>query len=283
LDNASLLAALGGLLAATVGLVLGTQTLLRQISASQRLAQRVTEWPTASPAWMQLIVARVGLEGRVLVLDTPERFSFTYGMLTPHVAVSRGLLEGLSCEELRAVLEHERYHVRNLDPLKSVLVQTTASAFYFLPALHSLRARYTAGRELAADRWAIRACGPRPLTGALLKAIRGPTSDDAALAAASLADPGLLDIRIDQLESGREPKLSPLTLTCIGISLAAATLLVFALLMPVIGSGLLSTQHTTVARLAAGTVLDGLYCALPVAGAASLAYLSLARRAGRPL
>src|SRR6478672_10137934 len=38
-------------------------------------------------------------------------------VLTPRVAVSRGLLEGVSDDELRAVLEHERYHVCNLDPV----------------------------------------------------------------------------------------------------------------------------------------------------------------------
>lgn len=88
--------------------------------------------------------------------------SFAYGVLTPRVAVSRGLLKGVSDDELRAVLEHERYHVCNLDPLKVVLVQALSAAFFFLPALDSLRARYLAGRELAADRRAVRACGAGP-------------------------------------------------------------------------------------------------------------------------
>lgn len=44
--------------------------------------------------------------------------------------------------------EHERHHVCNLDPLKVVLVQALSSAFFFLPALDSLRARY-----LGAESW----------------------------------------------------------------------------------------------------------------------------------
>lgn len=281
-DSISSLAAFGCLSTAAAGVVLGTRTFLRQIRASHRLARGVCELQIASPRWLLGTATRAGLHGRVLLIDSSECFSFTYGALMPHVAISRGLLEGFSAEEVRAVLEHERYHVRNLDPLKIVLVQTITSAFFFLPALQSLRTRYTAGRELAADRRAMHACGARPLAGALLKAVRGPAWDEVALAAAAMAEPGLLDVRIGQLESGREPKLSRLSLACIVISLATATLLVLALLVSVLSDGL-STQHTTVARLLAGTVLEGLYCALPVAGAASLAYLALSQRARRPL
>jgi beta-lactamase regulating signal transducer with metallopeptidase domain len=58
-----------------------------------------------------------------------------HGVLTPRVAVSEGLVEGVSDDELRAVLEHEHYHVCNLDPLKAVLAQTLSAAFFFLPGL----------------------------------------------------------------------------------------------------------------------------------------------------
>lgn len=65
-------------------------------------------------------------------------------------------------------------HVCSLDPLKVVLVQALSAAFFFSPALNSLRARYLVGGELAVDRRAVRACGRRPLVGALLKVVRGP-------------------------------------------------------------------------------------------------------------
>jgi len=70
--------------------------------------------------------------GRVVLLDAPERFSFATACLTPRVAVSRGLLQGISDEELRAVLEHERYHVCNLDPLKILLVQALSATVLLL-------------------------------------------------------------------------------------------------------------------------------------------------------
>lgn len=269
-SNARALAALGSLSTLAIGLGLGTRTFVRQVRASQRLARRVSRLAIDSPHWLPPIVARVGLQGRVLLIDTPERFSFTYGMLTPHVVVSRGLLEGASHEELRAVLEHERYHVCNLDPLKVMLVQTIVSTFFFLPALRTLRARYIAGRELAADRWAMGACGSRPVASALLKVIGGPAWDEVVLAAPAMAQPGLLDIRVGQLESGREPKLLAQSLACTAISLATATSLVLTLLIGAAGGGPGSPQ---------AALLDGLYCSLPVIAGATLVYLALAWRA----
>jgi Zn-dependent protease with chaperone function len=97
-----------------------------------------------------------------------------FGALTPRAAVSRGLFEGFAANELQAVLEHERYHVRNLDPLKVLVVRALPATFFFLPALGALRTRYVAARELAADRRAVQACGRKPLVAALMKVVRGP-------------------------------------------------------------------------------------------------------------
>lgn len=95
----------------TVALGLGGHSLIRQGLASHRLAHRVRELAVPLPEETRRAAAQTGLQGRVGVLDAPEPFSFVYGILTPRVALSRGLLESTSHEELRAVLEHERYHV----------------------------------------------------------------------------------------------------------------------------------------------------------------------------
>lgn len=68
-------------------------------------------------------------------LDTANR-SFAYGAFTPRVAVSRGLYEAASQQELDAVLAHERYHIRNLDPLKVLLARA-------LPAAGTRRTRHS--------------------------------------------------------------------------------------------------------------------------------------------
>jgi Zn-dependent protease with chaperone function len=127
---------------------------------------------------------RAGLRGRVKLLDCDERFSFAYGALDPRVAVSRGLREAAQPDELDAALEHERYHVRNLDPLKVLLARALPATFYYAPALSALKQRYVAGRELAADRRAYRSCGRKPLAGALFKVVRGPSWPELQTAAA---------------------------------------------------------------------------------------------------
>jgi len=265
------------------GLASGARSVTRQIVASQRLARRVRGLTLELSDELALTASAVGLGGRVVLLDAPEWFSFAYGLLTPRVAVSRGLLQGVSDEELRAVLEHERYHVCNLDPLKILLVQALSAAFFFLPALDSLRARYVAGRELAADRRAVRACGRRPLVGALLKVVRGPDWIELD-GVAAIGGRELLDVRVAQLESGIQPKLPTLSFTRITVSLVGAGLFAATFLASVFSlGGAAAVHHATGTGLTTADLLSGLTCAAPFAGAGLVAYWLIARRASRPL
>ena len=176
-----------------------------------------------------------GLDGRVAVVDSGEPFSFVYGVLVPRVAISRGFLESLTAEELRAALEHERYHVRNLDPLRALIGKVLTEAFFLLPSLEVLRARYQPARELAADRRAEQACGGRPLLGALLKALEGPEAEP--VVSASLAEPGLLDARISRLETGRMPALAVASSSSLAWSALGASAFLFVFVSAMIGLG----------------------------------------------
>ncbi len=282
-SGGSMLPVLFFIVLVVAGLTFGVRSMGRQIVASQRLARRVRGLALELPDELMLTASEVGLGGRVVLLDAPERFSFAYGILTPHVAVSRGLLQGVSGEELRAVLEHERYHVCNLDPLKVVLVQALSAAFFFLPALDSLRARYLAGRELAADRRAVRACGRRPLISALLKVVRGPEWSELE-GVAAIGGPELLDVRVAQLETGVQPKLSTLSITRATVSLVGAALFSAMFLASVFSfGGPAAVYRATGSGLTTVDLLSGLICAAPFAGAGLVAYWLIARRASRPL
>ncbi len=265
------------------GLAFGARSMARQIAASRRLGRRVRGLALELPDELALTASAVGLGGRVVLLDAPERFSFAYGVLTPRVALSRGLLEGVSDDELRAVLEHERYHVCNLDPLKAILVQALSAAFFFLPALDSLRARYLAGRELAADRRAVTACGRRPLAGALLKVVRGPDWSELE-GVAAIGGPELLDVRVAQLETGIQPKLAALSITRATVSLVGAASFAAVFLTSVFSfGGPAAVDRATGTGLSTVDLLSGLVCAAPFAGAGLVAYWLIARRASRPL
>jgi Zn-dependent protease with chaperone function len=266
-----------------VGLGFGGRSLARQMVASRGLARRVRALAVTVPAELTGAAMQAGLDGRVVLVDAPDSFSFVYGVLTPRVAVSRGLLEGASRRELRAVLEHERYHVCNLDPLKVVVVRALSAALFLLPALDSLRAGYVAGRELAADRRAVAVCGRGPLAGALLKVVCGPEWSELEVAAA-IGGPELLDIRVVQLETGVEPPLQALGVRRVMLSLLGAALPAATFLAPLSSfGGLTAVRYATGTGLANATLIGGLLCAAPFAGGGVLAYALIALRARRPL
>ena len=282
-NRASLLVPFALFLLVAVGLGLGGRALLRQVVASRVLSRRVRALASTAPEALADAARQAGLAGRVVFIDGADSFSFVYGVTTPRVAVSRGLLERATGDELRAVLEHERYHVRNIDPLKAAIVRVLSEALFFLPALNSLRARYVAARELAADRRAVALYGRRPLAGALLKVVRGPEWSEHA-GAAAMSSPELLDVRLLQLETGSEPKPEALDAKNVILSLGGAALFAVMFLVSVSGlGGAAAVYHATGTGLASATWLDTLTCTAPFAGAGLLTYSLLAVRASRPL
>lgn len=279
----SLLALLTLFVVTAVGLGLGGRALVRQAVTSRGLSHRVRALATTAPQTLAQAARQTGLTGRVVLVDAADSFSFVYGLTTPRVAISRGLLEGATGEELRAVLEHERYHVRNIDPLKAAIVRVLAEALFFLPALNSLRARYIAGRELSADRRAVALCGRRPLAGALLKVVRGPDWSEQA-GAAAISSPQLLEVRLIQLESGSQPKTEVLDAKSVILSFGGAVLLAAMFLISVSGlGGTAAVYHATGTGLVSATSLDTLACTSPLAGAGLVMYSLVAVRARRPL
>lgn len=265
------------------GAIAGLFSLWRQIGASRRLADRVRELSLPLPDELAAAAERTGLPGRVRLVDSDERFSFAYGAFTPRAAVSRGLYQVASADELEAVLEHERYHVRNLDPLKVLLARALPATFFYVPALSGLKARYVAARELAADRRVVASRGRAPLAGALLKVVHGPGWPELQVAAA-IGGPELLDVRIAQLETGSEPNIVGLTARALALSAGAAALLTGLFVASIAAyGGPSAVAQTTGARFDVLNVAGGLLCAAPWAAGAWLGYRWLARRTHRPL
>jgi beta-lactamase regulating signal transducer with metallopeptidase domain len=281
LANTSMLSAFALLSLVVAGVGLAARSLARQLLASRRLARYVSATAQTMPDALQSTAAYAGLRGRLMLVDAPESFSFVYGVLTPRVAVSQGLVEAASADELRAVIEHERYHVQNLDPLKIVLARSLSAALFFLPVLGALNARYIADCELAADRQAIARHGDRPLAGALVKAIRGPNWDELSVAA-SIGGPDLLDVRVAQLETGAEPRLPAIDHRHVALSILSTALFVAAYLLSAYSlGGPAAVYHTTGNSLASATVLGGLMCAVPFAVVGIALYLLIAMRTKR--
>ena len=111
---------------------------------------------------------------RATVIDVAAPLAFCAGWLRPRVFVSRGALERLSGDQLRAVLAHEHHHQALRDPLRLAVGRVLSQALFFLPVLRPLHARHGDVAELAADAAAVEASGPAPLAAALLEFGRGP-------------------------------------------------------------------------------------------------------------
>ena len=265
------------------GALAGICSLVRQARASRHLEGRVRELAAPLPGPLARAANAAGMTGRVLLVDSPERFSFVYGALQPRVAVSRGLIEAASDDEVGAVLEHERYHVRNLDPLKVFLARALPAAFFYLPAFRGLESRYVAGRELAADRRAVEKSGRKSLAGALFKVVRGPSWPELDTAAA-IGGPELLNIRLAQLESGVEPNVSGPSRAALATSLLGATALTILFVVSVAEfGGPSAVADATGAQFRLLDLAGAVLCAAPWAAAGWLGYRWLARRARRPL
>jgi hypothetical protein len=171
----------------------------------------VRRYRSPVPSELRALTDRLRISSRIRVIATSRPFALTYGPRRPRILVSTGLLNALNEEELAAVLAHERAHLRNRDPLKTLCARVLLARHFYLPGMARLRHRFTMGRELAADRRAVAQQGSTALAGSLLKVSEGPAWAKAAPAAAMASD-DLLAARITQLETGTEPPLPHLSL-----------------------------------------------------------------------
>jgi beta-lactamase regulating signal transducer with metallopeptidase domain len=227
-DPASLVAVLV-LILATFGVTLGLTSLFRQLLATLSLIRTLLSRRVTVSRRISGIAASLELAGRIDVVRDPRPFSFCYWFRRPRICLSTGLVKRLDDPELRAVLLHERYHLRQRDPLRLVVARYFAAGLYVVPVVEELVEYYTVQKEVAADQAAVRAMGGvRELASALFKVL--PDADDVDLGL--LVPVGSLSVteaRIEQLVDGRAVPLalSRASVALSGGALAAAAVLAF--------------------------------------------------------
>jgi beta-lactamase regulating signal transducer with metallopeptidase domain len=227
-DTASVVAVLV-LILATLGVTLGLASLFRQLLATLSLIRTLLSRQVTVSRRVGVVAASLGLSGRIDVVRDSRPFSFCYWFRRPRICLSTGLIKRLDDAELRAVLLHERYHLRQRDPLRLVIARYFAAGLYVVPVVEELVEYYTLQKEVAADQAAVRALGGvRELASALFKAL--PDADDVDLGL--LVPVGSLSVteaRIEQLVDGRSVPLalSRASVVLSGGALAAAAVLAF--------------------------------------------------------
>jgi Zn-dependent protease with chaperone function len=188
---------------AAAGLAASTVVALRAAAGSRALRASVRAAGRPVPIFLHNEAAVLGCAGRLDVVAGEDAFAVTYSVIRPRILVSVGLAAALTPAEIRAVLAHEREHLRRRDPLRLLAARLVAAWGCYLPAAGWLARRAALRHELAADRAAAGSAGRGALAGALLKLAAWPACP--AIAAASPAGDGRrsLEARITQLERGR--------------------------------------------------------------------------------
>jgi Zn-dependent protease with chaperone function len=111
-----------------------------------------------------------------MVISHSMPVAVTMGLLKPRIVISSGLLSLMEEDEIEAVIEHEKYHLRHKDPLQMFLLSMLSVSMWYIPIFKWLSEKYNLIIELMADKHAISKVGKSDVLGsALLKILKqGP-------------------------------------------------------------------------------------------------------------
>lgn|GEM_PF-5094380 len=137
------------------------------------------------------------------IVEDTAYYAFTWGFGQRRIVISRGLLDALPEESLRAVLYHEFEHASAHDPLQRFFLQLLANAFPGFGFQELLQA-YQLRCEVNADAASITACGgdDLPLLSALILASKHMDMESLQVGLTAV-----MEARIAFLETKRLPPL----------------------------------------------------------------------------
>lgn len=190
------------ILVATI-LLIGILTLAVQTLKTRRYLKKNLSRKVLMPSSLKSITHELNLDGKINVVKDNNQFSFCYGLINPKICISTGLLKDITKIELKAVLLHESYHLKNYDPLKILLGKTSAIMFFFIPVFADIQKYYAFSKEIAADEVVIKNGNKNSLISVLSKLVILPSPKFAGVAA--LANINDLEKRILYL-SGKQIK-----------------------------------------------------------------------------
>lgn len=135
---------------------------------------------------------------KTYLIESEKQFAFCLGIRSPRIYISTSLVNGLTIQEVEAVLRHERYHLNNRDTLTMLIASIGGSLLPFFPITSDFLYNYRVEREIRADADAVQGLGDEePLISVLKKLLRTPAY--AAVTASSIADHDTLEPRIQAL------------------------------------------------------------------------------------
>jgi len=178
---------------------LGLVRFVLQTVRTRRTVRRLLAFSQPVASDLVPLVQRLGLTGRLDLVQTPVPIAFCYGLRRPRICLSTGMVTALDAEQLTALLWHEHAHLLQRDPLKVAVGRAWTAMFFFLPLARTLYSGYLLAKEIEADAYACTRCGSNgPLTAALVRLL--DVQDALGLAVPQAAgSTDALEMRVDSL------------------------------------------------------------------------------------
>lgn len=197
------------LLLPCIGISLLLIEVLSQVWHTRRAVLRLRSAAIATPARLQEMARRLDIETRMDVVETTQPVAFCYGLWTPRILITTGLLKLFEDDELNALLIHERTHLRSRDPLQLLASRALARGMFFLQIARDLASAHELAQEIVGDAEVVQILGERSaLASALLKLLA--TRQDHFYSTLAVGGFSHVDARIEYLaEPGRRVGLSP--------------------------------------------------------------------------
>lgn len=169
----------------------------------------------ATQVWTSLQRVRtceqIKLNGKTArLIDNPVLFSAQIGFWQSELVITKGLLKGLSLEQLNAVLTHEQAHYHYRDSFWFFWLGWLRRMTNWLPNTETLWQELLLLREVRADRWTTQQIDGLLLAETLLLVASNPliVSEDSCAAFSCAAPKNRLTERIDALLAEPESSVS---------------------------------------------------------------------------
>lgn len=176
----------------------GILLLVYQYFKTRTFLDSILRGKIAAPGKVRDLILELGFDGQVCVTRNNTFPSFCYGLISPKICLSLNLVKTLTRGELKAVLIHESYHLKNKDPLKILLSRAAVAAFFFVPILKDFLNYYALSKELSADQLVVKSDSLKDLKTALTKSLGGLTVPNLS-SIASFAGDNTLEQRVNAL------------------------------------------------------------------------------------
>ncbi|KRF38637.1 M56 family metallopeptidase [Paenibacillus sp. Soil787] len=135
-------------------------------------------------------------EDQFQIISYKAPIAMTIGLWKPRMILSSGLMDMLEPNELLAVIEHEKCHMRHRDPLAIFLLSMISKSMWYIPIFAWMADKYPIMIELRADKYAITQMKQSTHLGsALLKLLKQAPTPHVSLSHASFAETSM-NVRI---------------------------------------------------------------------------------------